>query len=480
MLSGTAAFGSAAAMSRIAPLLLLPLFTRLLTPSEYGQIGVLATISALVATVASLGLETPMLRGYIHSRSDPHANRVFIDTVGAFVTAFAFALAVALAIAAGGIASAVGVPVDALKVTLIGAAATATATVVPLALLRAQERIGDYLRLSIVSLVATFGLAILLVTVFQMGIMGWVLASAVGGIATLGVGLVVLGHRWSWNFDLGALKGALRLGIPLVPHALAHWGLAVSDRLILGALVAAALIGPYFVAYQACGVVFIIAGAMSQSMQPMFAEAARSEALRRQLARTSTIHAIVVCLSAGAVALVGPPLIQLVLPAAYGPSGDYVPWMALGFAFFGLYLIPMNAISVMVGRTELVWLITILAAAANIGINLVFVPIVGPIAAAISTAIGYGLLLVGVVAYMGRVVPDAIPFERRRIAFGIVIVLGSTILALLVSPPEPTLSLAIGVSVLAVAAAVIGRVMFRNELAKAAEVLRSGARARAQ
>ena len=47
-----------------------------------------------------------MLRGYIHSRSDARANRVFIDTVGAFVTAFAFALAVALAIGSGGIAPA--------------------------------------------------------------------------------------------------------------------------------------------------------------------------------------------------------------------------------------------------------------------------------------------------------------------------------------------------------------------------------------
>jgi O-antigen/teichoic acid export membrane protein len=471
--SGSATFGAAAVLSRLAPLLLLPLFTRVLTPAEYGQLGVLATLGALMTVIAGFGLETAMLRGFIQSRADPAEGRLFVNTVGAFSIAFAFALAGVLAVAVGGLAEAVGVPVDALRLTLVASAATASTTVVPLALLRAQERFGDYLRLSIVSLVATFGLAILFVALLQMGVMGWVVASVAGGIGTLGVGLVILGHPWSREFEPAALERAVRFGVPLVPHALAQWGLGVSDRLILGAIVASAAIGPYFVSYQASGAVLVAAIAMSQSAQPMFAEALRSEERRRQVARTSTLHAIIVCLTASAVALAAPPLIDLVLPPPYAPSGDYIPWMALGFAFFGLYLIPMNAIAVMAGRTERVWVITLLAAACNVGINLAFVPAFGPMAAAISTAIGYGVLLVGVTTYMTRVVSDPIPFERGRLAIGLAIVAGTTLVALIVRPTEAWTALAVGVGAVLVAGAIVARAVFPQELSMATRVIGS-------
>jgi O-antigen/teichoic acid export membrane protein len=214
---------------------------------------------------------------------------------------------------------------------------------------------------------------------------------------------------------------------------------------------------------------------MSQSTQPMFAEALQSDGRRRQVARASTVHAVIVCLTAAAVALIAPPFIRLALPAAYGQSSEYLPWMALGFAFYGLYLIPMNAISVMAGRTERVWMITLFAAACNIGVNLIFVPEVGPIAAAISTAIGYAVLLVGVSAYMTRVVTEPIPFEHGRLAIGVALILGATLIAMAISPREAWAAFVVGLGAVTITGVIVVRIMFRREFAMAAGMLRSGA-----
>jgi O-antigen/teichoic acid export membrane protein len=460
-------------LGRAASLLLVPLFTRVLSPAEYGQIGVLVAISALVATIASLGLETPMVRGYVHAGGEPGARRAFVNTVGGFALAAAGVISLLGVLVAGPLATAFGVPEAVFRITVLSGAATAALTVVPLAILRAEERFRDYLTVSMATLAVTTSLSVLLVAILRLGVPGWVTAHVIGSIAALAVGLAILGHRWTREFDGGALRRALRLGVPILPHALSHWGLGISDRLILGTLVAAAALGPYHVAYQVAAPIMIVAVAMSNATNPMFAEAMRSVDLRHQLARASTVQAVIVVISASAVAVLGPPLIELILPAAYAVGGDYLPWIALGLAFFGLYLIPMNAIAVMAGRTELVWVITVVSAAVNIGLNLLLVPTMGPLAAAIATAVGYGVLLGGVIGYMRWVVVDPIPFELGRLAAGMAIVVSAALLAVLVSPPSAGAAFAIGMVVLGVAALVVGRLLFPRELSLAAGMLRS-------
>ena len=56
----------------------------------------------------------------------------------------------------------------------------------------------------------------------------------------------------------------------------------------------------------------------------------------------------------------------------------------------------MNGLSVLTGTTRWIWVATVVAATINIGLNLLLVPRYGIMVAAITTAIGYGSLLVGV------------------------------------------------------------------------------------
>ena len=472
---GTAALVAAALIQRSLGLLLLPLFTRVLSPAEYGQIGVIASVTAAIPTVLGFGLDTALLRGYVRSGGDGTASRVLINTVGGF------AIVLPLSVCGLGIvllapsATFMGVSTEAMALALAGAAATTAATAMPLALFRAQGRFADYFRLTATQVVLTTGMAVFFVAVLRWGVTGWVLAGAAGSFLVLALGLGMLRHRWTWEFDPRALAQALAFGLPLVPHALAHWGLSVSDRTLLGAFVSDVEIGHYYVAYQACVPVTVLAIAISRATQPTFAAAAESSVSRGQLARTSTFQVLLVSLTAASVALLGPPLIRLVLPPSYAPAADFLPWLSIGSALFGLYLIPMNSIAVMTGRTGRVWIITALAASLNVGLNLVLIPRIGAQGAAINTAVGYLALLTGVTMYMRRVSDPPIPFEYLRLTIGTSLILAVGLVATLFTPPEPAMALAVRLAAIAAVIVVLVRALFYREASNIYQMVRSRA-----
>lgn len=444
MVRGTAAFAAASIVQRSVGFLLLPLYARILTPGEYGQIGVITGVTAALGTVLGLGLETAIFRARIRYVAAPGAAHAFVNTVGGFALAVPiFVGSVLSVVAVPAAAEAFDVPVDALRAALIGTALSVSATLVPLAVLRSQERLGDYVRLTGIQVVLTMGLTLLLVAVMRWGVTGWMLANALSSFLLLSRGLIVLNHRWSMTFDIRYLRQALAFGLPLVPHALSHWGLSLSDRVVLGVFVDPAQVGHYYVAYQFGLPISVLAISLAQGVQPLYAQAADSSDRRIEIAQISTHQVLVIAFVAAVIAVVGPAAVVVALPVGYAEATQFIPWIALGVCLFGLYLIPVNAVTVMAGRTRWLWAVSGIAALANIGLNLAFVPRFGPLAAAINTAVGYAILLGGVFLYMRRVCDPPIPYEWRRIGLGLALIASVSTSAMIIAPSEPIIAVVV-------------------------------------
>ena len=449
-------FAAASIAQRTIGFLLVPLYARVLEPVEYGQIGVITAISAALGTILGFGLETAVFRAWIRLRDQGAESDVFVNTVGGFALAVPLSAALLLALTIGpSLARAFDVPVLALQIALVGTALATSATVVPLALLRAQERLRDYLRLTATQVVFTVGLMLLLVAVMRLGVLGWMIAIACSSAVLLVRGLAILGHRWTTEVDIAHLREVLAFGLPLIPHALAHWGLSLSDRAVLGALAQPAEVGAYYVAYQFALPIAVLAVAVSQGIQPLYAQASVQIAARRSAAAATTHQIFLVASLAAVVAVVGPPLVQVMLPPEYAGAARFIPWIAVGVGLFGIYLVPMNAVSVMAGRTGWVWVFTLLAAAINVGLNLVLIPRIGALAAAIDTTVAYAVLLVGVSGYMRRVVKDPIDFDWRRIGLGLLVVVLGAGSAMMLTPPEPVIAIALRSLVMVATAATL-------------------------
>ena len=435
-LRGTATYASANVIQRAISFLLLPLYARVLTPTEYGQLGIIVTIAAAVGAVVGLGLETAVFRSMIALATTPLERKRYLNTVGGFALVVPTLLALILAIPIGLIGQAAfNLPVPSVILGVIGAGLTATIAVVPFAVLRAEERLGDYLRVSSVQAALGIVLSVAFVLVFRWGVPGWLLASALSSAIVIVWGIVIVGHRWTFDVDRADLRSALAFGLPMIPHALSHWALAISDRAILGLYVLPSVVGVYFMAFQLTIPITVLSISVSQSVQPLFAHAARDHGVRHELRRITTHQALIVAWLVMATVLLGPPVITLLLPASYHGATELLPWLAVGAGLFGLYLIPMNAVTIMSGRNRWVWIVTVTAALTNVGLNLIFVPTYGALAAAIDTVVGYGLLLVGVYIYMRMVVEEPLSLEWERLALGMGLI-AATIAGIHLATPQ--------------------------------------------
>lgn len=466
LIRGSAAYLLTSVIQRAASFVLLPIYANILVPAEFGQIGIATTVAAAVGAVLGLGIETAVFRQLVLLRDDPREAARFLNTIGLFGIVGPMGGALLVAWPAAMLVSAqFAVPPLATALALVTAGATASATSVCFAVLRAKERLGGYIALGLVQVVLVIGLPLLFVVAVDGGVTGWFGGTALGTVLVLTIGLAMVGHRFTMTIRRSYVATALAFGIPLIPHALSQWGLALSDRVVLGAFVDAGVVGVYHVAYQFGLPIALFATALAQSAQPLYAEASAADQQRlADIRRLSTYALVAIAFVATSIAVLGPPLMQMVLPAEYHDGALLIPWIAIGTGLLGCYFVPMNVITVHVGQARWVWVITGIAAAVNVALNVVLIPRFGAVAASIDTAVGYAVLLVGVAWYARRVAPH-VSYEMARIAAGVAITVLSMALLIVTDDPLRTLLVrTVGVG-LVLSALFVFRLLPRSALA---------------
>ncbi len=403
-------------LNRGSAILLLPIYTRFMSPGDYGILALASLISSLLVMVLTFGGSSVVLRFYHHYTDQEERSR-FLGSFWLFLVIFPGAVIALLYLVGQSVISVLfaGLPLHPYFEMILGIAYVniAAGTLFP-SLLRAREQGRQYLALSGVTTLLTLGLTLILVVGARLGAAG-ALGAQLGALALVGVAsslLLVRDLRPAFSFR--SIAAALRYGLPLVPHFAAHWTLSISDRAILGRFVGLGSVGLYSLAYQFGTVMQLLMSSVNQALAPSFSRAAHDREDLGTLSRIVTYYYGIVALLGLTVALTAKHIIALVTPPSYHTAGDLVPFIALGVAAMGFYLIPMNLLSLTAGNTGMVPAITLAAGAANVGLNLLTVPLWGPTAAAVNTAVGYGLLAVLTTLYAQHVI--ALAYEKLRIA----------------------------------------------------------------
>ena len=135
---------------------------------------------------------------------------------------------------------------------------------------------------------------------------------------------------------------------------------------------------------------------------PVYARASQSSEAIKALRDVVTFQFLIVAFLGMAAATLGPPTLLLLVPPSYWEAATFVPLLCLGAVLFGWYFVPMDSIVLIEGRTRSLFVWTLIAAATNVALNVYSSLDYGAIVAAASTAVGYGLLFLLVLAYSRR------------------------------------------------------------------------------
>lgn len=420
-----ASYTLVAAAQKASGFILLILFTRILTTTEYGQVALLTTVGALLMMLMALGLEPRIIYAYFRAGDDLPAYLRAAQRISTSVP---------LVVAAVSVTAVWLAPIDlkpAWAMECAGACLLAAGTTYPYAVLRASRHVTPYVTLALVLLAVQVVSRVVLVAVLDWGPTGWAAADLAGGVVALVGGRLAVRSIARPSSTERRFSGwqVVREGLPLLPHYLAQWGLALSDRLILALFVTTAAVGIYSAIYQIAAVASLVLLEINRAFMPMYAQhepgaPGLPSLVRTHLATTFVLHsAFVLC---------GFAAITLVLPAAYRTDDEIYPLLALGALAYGLYFLPMNALTLVAGITTKAPAISVTALAVNVALNVVLTSIWGLWGAVIATAAGYACLAAIALGFAART--KAVPWLRvlrhhRLIGTSYVGVLAATMLA---------------------------------------------------
>jgi O-antigen/teichoic acid export membrane protein len=409
----SAIYGLGGLVSRILAVLLLPLYTRYLSRSDYGEVETLIALVIVLTIILRFGISSAFFRFYFDA--DDHDGRRLVLRTSFWFTMVMATLGLVLVIA-------LAVPISEWLFGDAGSANLVRASAVALwaqmnyeqmtSLFRVEERPVAFVIASLTNIGLTIGGTVLLVVVLDKGPVGVIVGNFTG---TLIVYVTLLGYRreqLGLQLDRDLLRRMNRFGMPLVPSALLLWVTNFSDRFFLVKLTDTSEVGLYSVGVRVASAMVLLLTAF-RTAWPAFAYSIKSDdEAKRTYAWVLTYLVVLSTWVATALTLLSPWLVAWLTAPKFESASRVVGPLAFAAVSFGGFMV----ISIGIGRarrTQFNWVITGLAAAVNVTLNLTLIPPYGMMGAAIATVAAYAVMFVGMAWWAQRIYPC--PYQWRRV-----------------------------------------------------------------
>jgi O-antigen/teichoic acid export membrane protein len=410
----SAIYGLGSIVARFLGVLLLPLYTRYLSPSDYGLIETLVALSAVLTALVAQAMKSAFFRFYFDSAE--LERRLLVVR-----TAFWYVLAASTAVLVAGVVFSRQISwvlfhtqhhAGLVIAAFIGLWAAMNYEQMT-SLFRVEQRSTAYVVATLANVGITIAATVLLVVAFDKGPLGVLVGNFTGTLIVYAALLLYSRHALGFQFSRPLYRSMNRFGLPLVPSAVALWLTNFSDRFFLVKLTDAHEVGLYSIGVRVASAIVLLLTAFRMAW-PAFAYSIDDDReAQRTYSFVLTYVVFVCCWLALALGLLAPWILKLITTRPFYPAQNVVAPLAFGVAAFAGYVV------VQIGtgrarRTRANWVVTGVAAVLNIVLNLTLIPPYGRMGAAIATVASYTLLFIAMAWRAHAVFP--VPYQWRRVA----------------------------------------------------------------
>jgi O-antigen/teichoic acid export membrane protein len=263
---------------------LLPVFTRYLSPQDYGILAYSLMAATFFSSLGSLSIQMFIIRHYYDARNANDARRFFGTMYGFLLAYNAVLLAVSSLVLPSVFAAAhVQVPFRPYVQIAYLSAMLQVLALVPMSYLRATERAAAYVGLAFLSALLNGGLSLYLIVGRHMGVMGRFYGQLGGDLLMLLVYLAIMSRIASVSWRTEYVRRALIFCLPLVPAQFLAMFSSMSDRLVLERLVPLSDLGVYSVAAGIAATAPILTSGVYSAIQPQIFRMAADGELDRHV-----------------------------------------------------------------------------------------------------------------------------------------------------------------------------------------------------
>jgi len=406
----------------VSGLVSFPIFTRIFTTEEYGVMSLLNITISFIGLIVSLGLRPAITRFYPQRYKEGGRKSVVV----LYSTSLILTMIVGLILT--GIVFMISytpisfLPQERSSLLRVAAGLIIIRPVFKLLLgfLRVEQKTVVYNILYVLQQYITLASALIFVLMLQMGLLGLIGSQLLVESFFVAVLLGVMFYQGTFCpnvFSKSLAKQIFSFGVPLILLNFSHIIMTYGDRYVLSYFLGVSSVGVYSVGYNVSNYVAILLQTpFTTAIGPIYIELWEKEgkeATEIFLSRIVMYYCIIsIGLLAGFIA-VGEDVIVLLASSKYAESYLVAPFILAGVLLSGLNSICVAGLF-LEKKTQSYGMVILGVSVVNIGLNIILVPLIGLVGAAVATISSYVILFLAIIK---------MSFSYLCISFNLVVVL---------------------------------------------------------
>ncbi|MDT8369750.1 MAG: oligosaccharide flippase family protein [Longimicrobiales bacterium] len=388
----TLVYGLGILLSKAVSFIMLPIYTRYLTPADYGIMELIEMTLDIIAIAAGAKIAIGIFR-YYH-KAETQEEKDHVVSTALIILALSYAtVAIGTILAAPYLSNLVfGTAEHTPLIRLAGASLGFSSLIVaPLAYIRVRKRSTLFVIANLAKLIIALSMNLVLVVWAEMGVKG-VFISSLTANAIVGFWLgSYLVRQVGLHFSSHATASLLRYGVPLILTQVATFVATFGDRYFLQAQAGEAEVGIYSLAYK-FGFLLLVVGwvPISSVWEPARFEMADRDDRDVIYARAFVLTNVSLISIALGLALFGGDVIRIMSDASFHSAGVLIPMIVVAYIFQAWTDFHDVGIH-MREKTEVITLVNWICAGVAVGGYLLLIPRYGTMGAAVATVIAFAV-----------------------------------------------------------------------------------------
>ena len=406
-------------LPKVASFFLLPLYTRYLTPEDYGIVNSMNVLMTILTVFFTMAIDRAIYRLYYDYKTEK-GKKDFLGSVFITLILNAFIMLIITLLGKNILGKVFSsIPFYPYYVYIIGTVFFTTFGIIPKTYFQVQQKAGTFIIISLAEFVISTGLIIYFIVFAGKGASGMLLAGLIKSLILLPLFLFVIYKITNFTFKPKIMKESLSYSMPLVPALLSAWILNLSDRIFIERYFSLKDVGLYGLSYRMAEILMVFIAGFYKAYNPIFYQIANQEnqiEAKEKLFKYNKIYLIILIYFALGISLFSKEFI-LLLDAKYISAYKLVPLIMIGILFSqagGL----LNLTIYQQKKTKQIMFLILTAGFLNIGLNWLLVPRYGSTGAALATTITF--ISFYIIKYFYSKKCYFIPVAKRELGFYLV------------------------------------------------------------
>ena len=390
--SESAIYGISSMVSRFIGIFLIPLYTKVLKPSDYGSLHLVNSTFYFITVLAVFGLDSASARWYYDTERTEERQKTFSSW---FWFQFVASLIIALILIFSSNTISKAILKQESPILFIIPAIGLLTSILPNMVtnwLRYQRKAKHTVVFTLLNMIFNISLNILFVLVLKKGVLGILMALLISN-SVASIYVISLMKDWikPSSFDWNRLKEMLVYAIPLIPTAVAFWVLNSSSAFVIEHFHGKTDVGLYSIGAMVASAVTMVVGAFQMAWGPFAFSIIEKPEAKNTFSMVLTIYTLLMSTVALGIALFAKEAISIFTAKEYHNAYFVAGLLSFNAIIYGYAYIAVIGCNVVKDNKPLA--VAILLASFLTAILYFFlVPSFNKEGAAISIIIGYTIV----------------------------------------------------------------------------------------